>query len=230
MSREDSAQNRDRTYAILGGIGMLTFAVLWEIRWQRLIRAFSQRDRSVEQWTERALHDPLTSMPNRTLLADRIEQALIRAQRQGTGVALLFIDLDDFKVVNDTYGHLVGDRLLIAAGERFRQHLRASDTAARLGGDEFVVLLETRSPDDPVELVAERLRRALHVPLLLDPEPISLNASIGVIVSSSGTDSPDDMLDQADRALIKAKQSGKDQIVIGPVDEPSVEFERRATV
>jgi diguanylate cyclase (GGDEF)-like protein len=212
-TRSDKGVNGYFLSAITG-LGLVTFAVLWELRWRRLVQTMSTRQDKTNEWVERALHDPLTSLPNRSLFNDRIEQALIRAQRNDTCIAVLFIDLDDFKNVNDRYGHLVGDQLLIAAGERFRHHLRASDTASRFGGDEFVVLLEVRSRRDPVIMVAERLRRALHVPLLLEPEPITLSASIGVAVSNSGEESIQDLLDAADSALLKAKRAGKDQVVL----------------
>lgn len=218
--------------ALLSSVGLVAFATLWERRWSRLAESMTRRQALTEEWVERALHDPLTNLPNRSLLNDRIEQALIRVQRNGTCIAILFIDLDNFKEVNDQYGHLVGDQLLIAVGERLRQHLRASDTAGRLGGDEFVVLLEIRDRNDPVMMVAERLRRALHVPLLLEPAPISLSASIGIALSSGASDRVDDLLDQADAALLRAKRSGKDRVVLSSpqvqVDQSDITDERPA--
>lgn len=211
--------------AILSSISLVVFAILWELRWAWLLRTLTSRQETTEHWVERALHDPLTNLPNRSLLKDRIEQALIRAQRNQTSVAVLFLDLDNFKMVNDEYGHLVGDQLLTSVGDRLRQHLRASDTAARLGGDEFVVLLEIRNASDPVMTVADRLRRALHVPLLLEPAPIALRVSIGIAISQAGQESTDDLLRKADLALLQAKQSGKDQVVLGATDETNVPVE-----
>jgi diguanylate cyclase len=205
--------------AILSSIALFVFTAVWELRWRRLFKTISSQERTNHEWVERALHDPLTSLPNRMLLEDRLQQALIRSQRNGTAIAVLFIDLDNFKAVNDKYGHLVGDQLLIAVGERLRQHLRASDTAGRLGGDEFVVLLEIRDRNDPVMMVAERLRRALHVPLLLEPEPITLSASIGIALSEAGQDDPEELLDSADNALLRAKRTGKNRVVMGKVEE-----------
>jgi diguanylate cyclase (GGDEF)-like protein len=196
--------------AILSSIGLFLFTLLWEIRWKRLVAALSSEKRSNHELAERALHDPLTSLPNRTLLKDRLQQALMRSQRNETTVAVLFLDLDNFKDVNDKHGHLVGDQVLIAVGERLRQHLRSSDTAGRFGGDEFVVILELRNRNDPVMMVAERLRRALHVPLLLEPERITLSTSIGIALSENGNEDPEYLLDQADNALLQAKRSGKD--------------------
>jgi diguanylate cyclase len=219
MAAKSRTERNSIVLAILSSVGLITFAIIWELRWNRLIRALSNRQESTDHWVERALHDPLTNLPNRSLLRDRIEQGLFRTKRNDTYVAVLFIDLDNFKTVNDRHGHLVGDQLLIAAGERLRQHLRASDTAGRFGGDEFVVLLEIQDPTGPVMMVAERLRRALHVPLLLEPEPITLSASIGIAVSDTGDENPDDLLRQADSALLKAKQSGKDRIEMASVAE-----------
>jgi diguanylate cyclase len=214
---------------ILGSLGFLTFMALWELRWYRLTQSLRLRQDTTNEWVERALHDPLTSLPNRSLLNDRIEQALIRAQRNDTIIAVLFIDLDNFKEVNDRYGHLVGDQILVAVGDRLKQHLRASDTAGRIGGDEFVVLLEVKHASDPVMMVAERLRRALHVPLLLEPAPITLSASIGISVSETGDERVEDLLNRADDALLKAKQAGKDQVKMAPVASVSETAESQAS-
>lgn len=205
--------------AILSSTGLLLITLLWERRWKRLLHTFTTQEQTNHEWVERALHDPLTALPNRMLLKDRLQQALIRSQRNNTAIAVLFIDLDNFKNVNDQYGHLVGDQLLIAVGDRLRQHLRASDTAGRLGGDEFVVLLEIRDRNDPIIMVAERLRRALHVPLLLEPAPITLSTSIGIALSETGEEDPEELLAQADSALLKAKQSGKDCVIMGSVND-----------
>jgi diguanylate cyclase len=205
--------------AILSSVGLLIYSALWERRWRRLLKDLSVQEKNNHKWVERALHDPLTNLPNRSLLKDRLHQALLRSRRNGTTIAVLFLDLDNFKAVNDEYGHLVGDRLLIVVGERLRHHLRASDTAGRLGGDEFLVLIEVKEPNDTVMMVAERLRRALHVPLLLEPAPITLSASIGVAISLTGDESPEDLIHQADRALLEAKRSGKGCIILHPVEE-----------
>lgn len=232
MKPQASLERTSLILALLSSVGLAVFAVLWERRWSRLAESMTRRQELTDEWAERALHDPLTNLPNRSLLNDRIEQALIRVQRNGTCIAVLFIDLDNFKEVNDRFGHLIGDQLLIAVGERLRQHLRASDTAGRLGGDEFVVLLEIRDRNDPVMMVAERLRRALHVPLLLEPAPISLSASIGIALSTGANDRVDDLLEQADAALLKAKRSGKDCVILSSpqvqIDQSEIADERPA--
>lgn len=198
----------------IGMLGLVTFNVVWEIRWRKVMREMVEREDLASSWAQRALHDPLTNLPNRTLLRDRIEQALYRSRRNRNRVGILFIDLDDFKRVNDEHGHHAGDRLLIAISERFLQCIRPSDTVARLGGDEFVIVVEADDALAAVESVAEKIRRALHIPLLIDPEAVTLNASIGVVLSMSAGEQPEDLLEAADAALLAAKQSGKNQVVI----------------
>jgi diguanylate cyclase len=205
--------------SLITGVGIVVFALIWELRWSRLLQTLAEHRSATAHWTKQALHDPLTSLPNRTLLRDRLEQALFRASRNGTCIGVLFIDLDNFKAVNDSFGHFVGDQVLVATGERLRGQLRAGDTAARVGGDEYVVLLELKSPDDPVVMIAERLRYALQTPLLQDPAPITLNASIGIAISEAGDYDPDELLQKADRALIGAKRIGKDRVVFHSVTE-----------
>lgn len=219
MRAEREYHERTGWLIMFTGVGFAFVALLWELRWRRLLRILIEQKTTASQWVERALHDPLTGLPNRLLLQDRIEQALARAHRTGKHIALLCVDLDDFKTVNDNHGHLIGDQILIAVGQRFRQHLRASDTAARLGGDEFVILIDVSDSTDAVMLVAERLRSALQVPLLLEPEPLTLNVSIGVAIATSLDTTPDELLARADRALLRAKHWGKDRVVIASDDD-----------
>jgi diguanylate cyclase (GGDEF)-like protein len=181
---------------------------------QLLLRSRSRALRLVHERTEqlrhRALHDDLTGLPNRALIMDRIEQMLHRARRQGTAAAVLFIDLDSFKDVNDTYGHAAGDALLRAVALRLSATLRGSDTAGRIGGDEFVVLVEGASLAGGPATVAQRLLDVLSEPFALDQVPgllLDVRASVGVAVVESGT--PDDVLREADIALYKAKAAGK---------------------
>jgi diguanylate cyclase (GGDEF)-like protein len=181
---------------------------------QVLLRSRSRALRLVHERTEqlrhRALHDDLTGLPNRALIMDRIEQMLHRARRQGTAAAVLFIDLDSFKDVNDTYGHAAGDALLRAVALRLSATLRGSDTAGRIGGDEFVVLVEGASLAGGPATVAQRLLDVLSEPFALDQVPgllLDVRASVGVAVVESGT--PDDVLREADIALYKAKAAGK---------------------
>ena len=154
-----------------------------------------------------ALHDPLTGLPNRLLLYDRLEHALRAMGRYGGAVALLFVDLDGFKGVNDRSGHEAGDRLLVAVAERLTHAVRPSDTPARMGGDEFIVLCD-RLPDAvEAERVADRILAALRKPFVLGAERITLSASVGVAVARAG-EAPDQIVGRADAAMYAAKRHG----------------------
>jgi len=160
-----------------------------------------------------AMHDPLTGLPNRTLVLDRTERMLARARRQHTPVAALYVDIDGFKHVNDTFGHDLGDALLRSTAARLSSVVREADTVGRMGGDEFVVLLD--SLDAGPELVAERLLEVLRQPLDLDPppeRPLSISASIGIAIGHDET--AEELLHAADLALYEAKNTGKGRHVL----------------
>ena len=166
--------------------------------------------RLVEQIRHQAVHDALTGLPNRALILDRAEQMLARARRERRPVAALFVDLDNFKDINDTLGHEAGDKLLRAVAARFAGVLRDSDTVGRLGGDEFVVLAEGVSLAAGPELVAERLQDVLREPFRLEgmeDMPLSVSASIGIAEGERASAS--DLLREADIALYRAKARGK---------------------
>ena len=153
-----------------------------------------------------AFNDSLTGLANRALFLDRLDHALSRAERDGSGVTVLFLDLDGFKLVNDSLGHAAGDALLVAGADRIRRVVRGGETAARLGGDEFAVLLEgTRSGAEAVH-VAQRLREALKPPFTIADREVLVSASIGI---ASGGGSADELLRNADVAMYRAKRSGK---------------------
>jgi diguanylate cyclase (GGDEF)-like protein/PAS domain S-box-containing protein len=156
-----------------------------------------------------AFHDTLSDLPNRALFHDRLEQALARADRARRAVAVLFLDLDNFKVVNDSLGHEVGDRLLKIIAERLRHCLRAEDTAARLGGDEFTVLLEDLTDEHGAIEVAERIAVEVGQPVTLEGREIVPTCSIGIALSTPGRDRPDTLLRNADLAMYSAKAGGK---------------------
>lgn len=157
-----------------------------------------------------ALHDELTGLPNRTLLLDRLSQALRRRRREDAHrFAVLFLDLDRFKVVNDSLGHLVGDQLLIAVARRLQQCVRPSDTVARLGGDEFALLLEDMDPGRDAEHVADRIHRALGVPVVVGGHEVFTSVSIGICRGDATYRRPEDLLRDADTAMYKAKKLGK---------------------
>jgi diguanylate cyclase (GGDEF)-like protein/PAS domain S-box-containing protein len=156
-----------------------------------------------------AFHDTLTDLPNRALFMDRLEQALARSRRSGGDTALLFLDLDQFKVVNDSLGHPAGDELIREVAGRLRECLGSGGTAARFGGDEFAVLLEEVSGEAAAVSVAERILAALRAPFTVSGEEFFTTASIGIALSSADTDDADNLLRAADLALYRAKNAGR---------------------
>jgi diguanylate cyclase (GGDEF)-like protein len=154
-----------------------------------------------------SLHDPLTGLPNRILLLERIEHALLGRRRSGKQVAVLFIDLDDFKKVNDVSGHQVGDDLLVALGVRITHLMRPGDTLARLSGDEFIIVCHELDDESQVEGIAKRLDEAIALPFDLDGLAELLTASIGIAFADDG-DNPEDLLHRADVAMYQVKHKG----------------------
>ncbi|MDI1464433.1 EAL domain-containing protein [Catellatospora sp. KI3] len=174
------------------------------------LRDVTQRRRLERELTHRAFHDSLTSLANRALFVDRVTLAVDRARRSSTIAGVLFIDLDDFKDVNDTLGHPVGDQLLAEVAERLRGVLRPHDTAARLGGDEFAALIEDAADTAAIEGVAERVVRALSMPVPIGDHLVPAEASVGVATTRHADDG-DELLRHADLALYAAKGAGKGQ-------------------
>ncbi len=174
------------------------------------LRDVTERRRLERELTHQAFHDSLTGLANRVLFADRLEHALARGARDGSVVGVLFIDLDDFKIVNDTLGHAVGDQLLMAVADRIAGALRADDTAARLGGDEFAALVENVQDPGAVEETATRILAALAEPIMIDGEALHAVASIG-ITTTPEADTAAELLRQADLALYVAKGAGKNR-------------------
>ena len=168
------------------------------------------RRRVEEELRHRALHDHLTGLPNRSLFLERLSGALARLDRRPGSIAVLFVDTDDFKLVNDSLGHAAGDQVVSSVAKRIVGVLRRSDAVARFGGDEFVVLCEDTDADRAVR-VAERIRRALATPIDLPGRPVIVTASVGIAVTGEGTLTADDLLAQADTAMYVAKQAGKDR-------------------
>ena len=173
-------------------------------------RDMTERKEAEDLLAHRALHDPLTGLPNRTLILDRADQMLVRGRREFRSVAALFVDLDNFKDINDTLGHDAGDKILQSVANRFVAILRGSDTVGRLGGDEFVVLAEGVSLAAGAELVAERIQDVLREPFQIDGyegTPLTLSASIGIAVGDRT--SAQELLRDADIALYRAKALGR---------------------
>ncbi len=163
-----------------------------------------------EQVRHDAIHDALTGLPNRTLFMDRLDHLMTIAQREpGHAFAILFLDLDRFKLVNDSLGHLVGDQLLVETARRFGACLKAGDTLARLGGDEFVILLEEVNEIEEATVVAERLLRELRRPFVIEQHEVYTSASIGIVVDADHQRTSQELLRDADTAMYRAKQEGK---------------------
>jgi diguanylate cyclase (GGDEF)-like protein/PAS domain S-box-containing protein len=179
-----------------------------------IIRDVTGRRRLEEQLRVRALYDPLTSLPNRALFLDRLTHACARAHRERKLVAVLFLDLDGFKFVNDSLGHVAGDDLLRAVGRRIQNEVRAGDSTSRFGGDEFTILLERLNRSSEALVVAERLLAAMKEPFNIDGRRIFLSAGVGVAIhqGDGGKELPERLVREADVALHQAKIAGKGMI------------------
>jgi diguanylate cyclase (GGDEF)-like protein/PAS domain S-box-containing protein len=183
--------------------------LLWSARRDGETWYAAAKDVTDRMWLERqAMHDPLTKLPNRMLLMDRANQAITRLGRSQGVLAMLFIDLDKFKSVNDNLGHDAGDRLLVSVAGRLAELMRDSDTIARLGGDEFVVLAEELENEDEAMALAARVLEALEKPFSVGSADVAMLASVGVAVSRSPDCDPEAMLREADLAMYKAKGAG----------------------
>jgi diguanylate cyclase (GGDEF)-like protein/PAS domain S-box-containing protein len=181
-------------------------------------RDVTERKVLEEQLEHQAFHDPLTDLPNRHLFMDRLGQTLRRTRRRRKRkVALLFMDLDNFKVINDSLGHELGDELLVAVAERLRGSLRPEDTLARIGGDEFTVLIEdVESPEDLVR-VAERIGEDLREPFVIDERELFVRTSIGIAMGEARTRTTEELLRDADMAMYRAKAEAADYRMFDPV-------------
>jgi diguanylate cyclase (GGDEF)-like protein/PAS domain S-box-containing protein len=172
-------------------------------------RDITERKQAEEQLRQNAFHDALTGLPNRALFMDRLRQAVEHAKRQEDYLfALLFLDLERFKAINDSLGHLLGDQLLIAIAGRLKACLRPMDTVARLGGDEFTILLEDIEDIGDAIKVANRVQAELSLPFDLGGQEVFTSVSIGITLSAIGYDQPEDLLRDADMAMYRAKNQG----------------------
>ena len=174
----------------------------------------TERRVAEEQLAHQALHDPLTNLPNRELFFDRLEHALSRLRRHPAGVAVLFVDLDNFKLVNDSLGHSAGDELLRAISERLQAAMRPSDTVARFGGDEFTILCEEMRGEHDAIAIAERVAETLKTPLQLSGREVFLTTSVGIALSrQAGTDA-ESLIRDADAAMYMAKERGRSRFEV----------------
>ena len=169
----------------------------------------TERKREEDQLRQQATHDRLTGLPNRGLFNDRMAQAVAVARRSGKLAAVLFVDLDGFKPVNDTFGHQVGDQLLIGVADRLTKAIRESDTAARIGGDEFTVLLTGVATHHDIMRIARKLAADLQRPYLIGERYVTVGASIGIAIYPDHAQAPADLLAMADAAMYQAKSRGE---------------------
>jgi len=172
----------------------------------RLKAELDAAHRTKEELRNLAYHDDLTGLPNRSLLHDRLGLAIAHAHRQTSHLAVLFLDLDDFKAVNDSFGHAFGDRFLVELATRLRSCVRGGDTVARFGGDEFVLLLDGVTGAEDAAHVATKVRGAVQAPFRRDQLEVSIAASVGVSVYPDDGTSPDELVTSADTNMYRAKQ------------------------
>jgi diguanylate cyclase (GGDEF)-like protein len=175
----------------------------------RSIKCAIERKRVEVRLTHQAMHDSLTGLPNRAVFMDRLGLALDRARRANTGVAVLFLDVDNFKDINDNLGHVAGDRVLIDLAARLTAMLRPMDTVARLGGDEFTFLIEDLSDEREIVLIADRISRAANLPITLERGPTAVSVSIGIAMVSGHAVTPETLIREADAAMYRSKQRGR---------------------
>jgi diguanylate cyclase (GGDEF)-like protein len=178
-----------------------------------VIRDMTERKRAEEQLSHMALHDPLTGLPNRALIFDRLASALAASARRGSTTAFLFVDLDRFKLVNDSLGHDAGDELLIAVSGALRGAVREGDTVGRLGGDEFAVVCPDVAGRREAVAVGNRIREVLQKPFLIADREIVVSSSIGIALTRGGNRRPQRLLEEADAAMYAAKRGGRNLVM-----------------
>ena len=178
--------------------------------------------KAYQEKLERLAHfDVLTHLPNRILLADRLNQAMTQCKRRNNSLAIAFLDLDNFKTVNDTYGHTVGDELLISVSQRMKEALREGDTLARIGGDEFIALMVDLQNTEDCKVVLERLLKAAADPIKIAGAVIQVSASIGVTLYPLDAVDSDQLMHHADQAMYSAKQAGKNRYFLFDSEQDS---------
>jgi diguanylate cyclase len=215
LAREQAADRRDEAAAITARHLLRSHSELREANGHLVVAAVQAQtnteaaERAAALMSIKAERDFLTGLPNRALLADRLAQAMELAQRHGTRVALMFLDLDNFKEVNDSLGHAVGDGLLQSAARRLQSCLRGSDTVSRQGGDEFLMLLTEVTSVQGTGVIADKLKKAMADPHLVGSHQIRVTLSIGIsLYPDDGTD-VESLLSHADTAMYFAKRSGR---------------------
>ena len=174
----------------------------------RAIRYAIERKQKEEKLFYRATHDALTNLPNRAMFNDRLTQALAQAQRNRHKLAVMLVDLDQFKKINDTRGHEVGDKLLLRVGKRLTKVLRRSDTVARMGGDEYLILLPKINREGDEEIVAQKVLKVIQEPFVINHQELRITASMGISVWRDDTQDADTLIKQADMAMYRIKEKG----------------------
>jgi diguanylate cyclase (GGDEF)-like protein len=217
---------------LLGGVLLsLLVGLLILVLGTSRARAMHLVKERTDQLQHQALHDSLTGLPNRALILDRIDRMLARARREHHEVAALFLDLDNFKDINDTLGHRAGDELLVSVGVRLTSAVRENDTVGRLGGDEFIVLAEGVSLEAGVDVVADRLLDVLATPFIISASDVPLNVSASIGIAEGDRSTPEELLQDADIALYQAKNRGKQRAVkFIPSMQESVDHRRHLEV
>ncbi|MEZ4521853.1 MAG: GGDEF domain-containing protein [Thermomicrobiales bacterium] len=195
-------------YALLL-LGTLLLAIVFAIQTAILSRRLRQREAHGRLMEELAFFDPLTRLPNRRLLGDRLQHALYASERYNQGTAVYFVDLNSFKEINDRFGHEVGDSVLAELARRWQAELRATDTLARWGGDEFVVVTEGITSIADIQSVIARLQHVVDAPMVLNDHEVEITMSLGVAVGCRGMEQPEDLIRCADVAMYRAKRSGR---------------------
>jgi len=176
----------------------------------RAIRYAIERKRKEEKLFYRATHDALTNLPNRAMFNDRLTQALAQAQRNRHKLAVMLVDLDQFKKINDTLGHEVGDKLLLSVGKRLVKVLRRGDTVARMGGDEYLILLPRTNQAEDGGVVAQKILKAVREPFVIGGHELRVTTSIGIAIYPDSGQDVDTLIKQADMAMYQVKEKGGD--------------------
>jgi len=229
MERISAEENFENEVSVRGSAEIAQLVV----GFNRMLSQLRQRDRAKRDAEEKlqlqALFDELTGLPNRRLLADRLSQSLAAARREKFGLGLLYIDLDGFKLVNDSFGHGIGDLLLREVARRLKARIREADTLARLGGDEFTAVVNHIKSKENAKKLAEDLLESLRAPFSIDDREISIGASIGIAIFPNAETENDDLLQQADCAMYAAKRDGKNRIVFFS-EEIGLTMKKRFTI
>jgi diguanylate cyclase (GGDEF)-like protein/PAS domain S-box-containing protein len=195
--------------------------IQWSARWSEdqkvrvaVARDITKHKQLLEQLQHIAFYDPLTQLPNRALFEDRLQQALARARREQSQLALCFVDLDKFKEINDQYGHAAGDSCLKTVAKRLLHSVRETDTVARLGGDEFVIVMDAVTEQSAMLSAVEHLLAKIQQPFVFQQHSLQVNASIGIALFTAHAQDQASLLAAADRAMYKAKQAGGNRLCL----------------